>query len=430
MSTTGSPLSIAYLAIGDELLDGRVTDTNAGTLAQFLALRSARLGEAAIARDDIEGLTERIRDLAGRHDVVITSGGLGPTTDDRTREAVARAAGCELAHRPEVLARIQRRFDAMGREMAAQNERQAVLPSTATVVPSHVGTADPFRVAVADSVVACLPGVPREFAALLEPVLGDVIPDEDAVQLATLRTIGLGESSVASRIEPLLAPHEAQGLEVSYLAAYPTITVRLRGSASALAAVVQPVREALAPWLLPDDASTPEQALIGLARARGVTLAAAESCTGGGVLERWTRVPGSSAAVRGGAVTYATDTKVSVLGVPREVVEAHSVYSVEVAARMARGARATFAADLGVATTGVAGPAGPDEGPEVGTVFVAVASDARTVVAHACFGARGRAHVRASAVALATTLALRELEGATHTIERFAGVSCLTALPA
>lgn len=427
MSTEGSPLRIGYLAVGDELLDGRVVDTNVGQLSKFLATRDAEVGESITVRDNDQAISRAVRDLATRCAIVVVSGGLGPTTDDRTRAGVALAANVELELRDDVLARIVSRFAAMGRTFAKTNARQAMLPAGARVTPSEVGTADPFSLSVSGACVSCLPGVPREFGALLELVVGDALPASQAARARTLRVVGIGESTVGERLEPALEEAGHNEVSVSYLAAHPTVTVRISGPDHERAAML--AEDVLHPWLLPADACSPEAALIRRATDAGVILAAAESCTGGGVVERWTRVPGASAAVRGGVTTYATDAKVNVLGVARSLVDSHSVYSVEVAAAMAQGVRARFAADLGISTTGVAGPSGPTSGPDVGDVFVAVASERETVIAHAQFRGRSRAHVRASSVTLATMMALRVLDGDVERLTQHYGVSRLVLEP-
>jgi nicotinamide-nucleotide amidase len=425
MSTQVPPQTIAFLAIGDELLDGAIHDANLPALAAYLLERGQHVAESAATRDEPEAIARVLRALSARHDLVICSGGLGPTLDDRTRAAIATVAGVPIERRDDVVMRLEEKFARRGRPMTPPNLRQADVPKGATLVPSAVGTADPFSVPVGNAVVACLPGVPHEFRALLPALLDPLVTGSKREATALVRLNGIGESSAASRVEALALPAVA----LTYLATFPTVTIGIHGASSEVRDAADAIRAALAPWTLPEHARSPEAALLSRAIETETTLAVAESCTAGGIAEAWTRVAGASSVFVGGIVAYHERAKIALLDVAPETIARESVYSVAVAREMAEGARRRFNVDLAVSTTGVAGPGTPEDDPPVGTVFIGIASAAQSMVAHAVFAGRSRAAVRAATVSLATRLADAVLGDAVESILEHDGVQSLTRLP-
>lgn len=422
MSTQVPPQTIAFVAIGDELLDGEIQDANLPALATFLRHRGQRIAQSAATRDDHDALLAVLRALTRDHHLIVCSGGLGPTLDDRTRAAVAELAGVPLERNAHVVRRLEANFARRGRAMTPPNLRQADIPRGATVIESAVGTADPFVVQVGAATVACLPGVPKEFRALLAPTLDHLVGNGQHDATALVRVNGIGESAAATIVEALALPDVA----LTYLATFPTVTIGAHGAAGPVRDAEALLRAALAPWTLPREARSPEASLVARATELGATLTAAESCTAGGLAHAWTRVPGASAVFLGGIVAYHEAQKIALLGVDASTLARETAYSVAVAHEMAQGARGRLGATLGVSTTGVAGPGSPAGGPPAGTVFIGVASATQSVVAHALFAGRGRSAVRAAAVSLATRLADAVLVNAIDTILEHDGVQSLS----
>jgi nicotinamide-nucleotide amidase len=316
-------------------------------------------------------------------DLVITSGGLGPTYDGLTKETAAAVFGRKMELHKESLARIERYFAESGRVMTDNNRKQAMMPEGAVVFPNDYGTAPALALVREDGkTLVMLPGPPRElepiFVEQVEPFLHERC---DAILFSrNIHVAGLGESAVESALpkellestNPTLAPYCTAG-EVRL-----RVTAKAGDAQSAAAlcdAMIDRIRKtAVAPHIYGIDIPSPEAALVALLQERGLTVATAESCTGGLIAKRLTDIAGCSAVVAGGAVTYQTREKTAILGVPSELIERCSVVSAEVAEAMARGALDRFAVDLAIATTGYAGPGGGTERDPVGTVYIAVAT--------------------------------------------------------
>lgn len=416
------PLRSVVVAVGDELLLGRTVDTNGAWLASELAalgtpvLRKATVGDSDAAIG--EALDGALRDA----DVVIFTGGLGPTEDDRTRGAVAGHLGRSLETDPSVLRALEERYRLRGYpELPPANRSQALVPRGAEVLPNPVGTAPALVLREGDALVALLPGVPRELRALF-PGVADAIRRTfgDAlrpVHLATVHTTGIPESVLAPRVEEALRDRPA-GVEIAYLPDLTGVDIRLTVRDHAEGAAREKLREAmrmLAPAVrgheVPAEAGDMARAVLEALSARGWTVALGESCTGGLVAKRLTDVPGASAVLAGGVVAYSNRAKSDLLGVPPELIEAHGAVSEPVARAMALGASRALAADCGVGITGVAGPGGGTEEKPVGTVHVAVAVEGRTACEkHVFAGDREAVRIRAAQAAL--VLLLRTLEGA------------------
>ena len=408
------------VGVGTELLLGQIVNTNAAWIGQRLAdvgwdcLRHTTVGdnEARIAEVLLEAL--------GRADGVIVTGGLGPTQDDVTREAVAAVAGVPLVRRPVLEDWLRERFARMGTRMAEMNLRQADVPEGARYIDNPRGSAPGLIVEVGGKPLYAVPGVPREMEGMLERV---VLPDlaarageGRAIVSRVLRTAGVGESRLAERLTPLWEAAGGGQVTLAYLASAGEVRVRLTAvgatreeALAEIAPVEAKIREELGEIVYGVDDETLEAAVGRLLGERNGTLATAESLTGGLLGGRVTAVAGSSAYYLGGVVAYATEAKAALLGVDRDLLATQGPVSEPAAAAMAEGARRAFGADLGLATTGVAGPTEQDGRP-VGTLCLGVADAAGT--ATATMRAPGdRAQVRAWAATVALDLLRRRLEG-------------------
>ncbi len=368
------------IAVGTELLLGQIVDTNSSWLGGQLALAGIDSHFQTKVGDNLERMTSVLGLALERSDAVILCGGLGPTQDDITREAIAAVMGVPLLRDEAIGERIRARFHARGRSMPENNLRQADVPQGATIIPQMPGTAPGLICPWRDKVIYAMPGVPYE---LHEMALGTVIPDlqrragvRAVIRSRVLRTWGQSESGLAEKLSgriqaldergnPTIA-FQASGMEGIKV----RITAKAADDATAAAMIVAEevrVREILGRVIFGADAETMESVVLEMLRQRGLTLAVAESLTGGLVGTRLTAVPGASDVFRGAVVAYASEVKFELLGVP-----AGPVVSAQAAEAMALGARRALAADVGLATTGVAGP-DEQEGQPVGTVFLGVA---------------------------------------------------------
>lgn len=364
----------AVLAVGDELLLGDIVNSNAAWLGDALGAVGVRVVHSAMVGDDVERLAVALRRALDDADVVVLTGGLGPTRDDLTRDALAVVAGVPLDRDPAIEQQLRDRFTSYGIAMPAEVLRQAEVPRGATALHNPVGTAPGLRLELAGRVVYALPGPPHELQAVVrEHLLSELAVRSGAVVTTrTLRCAGVGESSVAELVEA--AVQVPPGVQLAYLAGGGVVRVRFttQGDPAVLDPLVQACAVALGDAVWGRDGDSLPGVLGGLLRGRDQTVAAAESLTGGLVAAALSEVAGSSTTFRGGFVVYATDTKASVAGVPRDVLGAYGAVSPQTAVALATQARERFAADWGVATTGVAGPDEQD-GRAVGTVHVAVA---------------------------------------------------------
>jgi nicotinamide-nucleotide amidase len=422
-------LRIAALSIGDELLDGRIKDGNTHDLGNALSALGLELGEARVIPDVRQTIVDTVRALVQNYDIIVTSGGLGPTSDDVTAECLAEAAGCGLRFDEPSFVRMQAMFEGRGIEMPANNRRQAMLPASSRTLVNQMGTAPgfvtPFVVGDRSVEVWSFPGVPREYQHLrddeLLPVLLQRLGSSGAALTLvrrTLRCLGLAESAIGERLTPLEKAHP--DVRVQYRAAFPEIIVRLvltvdAGASAAVNAradtLADEARAAIGSsvWGMGDEPL--EERVLTAARARGLTLATAESCTGGLVAKRLTDVAGSSDVVLGGVVSYANSAKVALLDVPEALLEAHGAVSGPVAEAMAAGARARLGASLAVSVSGVAGPGGGSADKPVGTVVFGLATPDGVTSVKKKFPDFGRERVREMAAATALRLLLSALTG-------------------
>ena len=409
------------IGVGTELLLGQIINTNAAWIGQRLADVGWDCLRHTVVGDNEQRIAETIREALDRADAVIVTGGLGPTQDDVTREALAAVAGVSLVRQPDLEQWLRERFARMGvRRMAEMNLRQADVPEGARVIDNPRGTAPGLIVELDGKPTYAVPGVPREMEAMLERV---VLPDlaarageGRAIVSRTLRTVGVGESRLAERLTPLWEEAGAGQATLAYLASPGEVRVRLTAvgatreeALAEIAPVEARVRQELGDIVYGTDDETLEAVVGRLLREQGLSLATAESLTGGLLGGRVTGIAGASDYYLGGVVAYATDAKASQLGVDSDLLAAEGPVSEPVAAAMATGARNAFGADLGLAATGVAGPT-EQSGRRVGTLCLGVA-DAAGTAAKTLTAPGDRTQVRLWTCSVALDLLRRRLEG-------------------
>jgi len=369
------------LAVGTELLLGQIVDTNSAWIGEQLAAVGIDSYEHRQVGDNHDRLVAALRDLLTDADAVIVCGGLGPTPDDLTRDAIATVMGVELVRRHDLVDHIAALFSSRGRDMPQNNLRQADVPDGATVLPNPLGTAPGLAALVAGKVVYAVPGVPYEMRAMVsDEVMPDLLErcgERSALVSRTLKTWGTSESglaeTIAQRVEAQSNPtiaFLARGIEG--LCVRITGKATSRSDAEALVAVEErELRQILGELVFGVDDETMESAVLDRLKSRGWTVGVAESLTGGLVGARLANVPGASAAYRGAVVAYASDVKRDVLGVTTD-----RVVSRDAAVQMAEGARRVLGSDVGISVTGVAGPDEQDDRP-VGTVWFGVSLPGR-----------------------------------------------------
>jgi nicotinamide-nucleotide amidase len=386
-------MTCAVLSIGTELTRGELVNSNASWLSAELTALGFEVVEHVVIDDDRARIGSALKSLVKRVRVVVATGGLGPTTDDVTTEAVATALAVRLTRDEGSLDHIRRRFEKHGRAMTPSNAKQADFPEGAEILPNPVGTAPGFGVRFGDCVAYFMPGVPREMKKMFEE---QVVPRIRALApnnhfQSHLRTFGLPESVVGEKLGGV--EQAFPGSTIGYRAHFPEIEVKVlvRAASQSLAREVceratAEVRARLGAHVF-GDADDTFAGIVGRAlRARGWTLAIAESCTGGLVGHMITREPGASDYLLLDAVTYANSAKSRVLGVNEETIRWHGAVSSEVAAAMADGAKRVSGAHVALSLTGIAGPSGGSEGKPVGTVYLGLARpDATTEVKHRVF---------------------------------------------
>lgn len=399
------------VSVGTELLLGQIVDTDAAYLSRTLSEFGIDLHYRVTVGDNAARLAEALRLALSRADLVFTIGGLGPTQDDLTKETVAEVVGDEMVMDEDCAGRLREFFAARGVEMPQANLKQAMVPKRGVALSNPLGTA-PGAVfeAQGGKAVVILPGPPREFTAMVDaavvPYLRKRVGENACViKSRVLGIAGLGESSVEERIKhliggsnPTVAPYAKPG------AVELRITAKAANASEAEAMIEEMDRrlvDALGEHIFGRDGETLEQVVLRALISRGLTLATAESCTGGLISNRITDVPGSSAAFVMGVVSYSNEAKQKMLGVPNELLEKHGAVSDEVARAMADGVRNVSGADIGLSVTGIAGPTGGSPQKPVGLVYIALSSGTGTVSRkHQFSGSRIDIKLRTSQAAL------------------------------
>lgn len=379
------------ITIGDELLIGQVIDTNSAFIAKSLNSIGASIYQITSVQDNRAHILQALADAESRVDIIIITGGLGPTKDDVTKKTIAEYFDDTLIRDASVTKNIEDIWKKYVRQTLLQvNKDQALVPSKATVLMNELGTAPGMWLDKGKKTFVSLPGVPFEMKKL---IVNKVIPKLKEkykfpfILHKTLLTYGLGESTLAERIE---AWEDAlpETVKLAYLPNLGSVRLRLSSKGfeekevrknidTEIEKVLPLIKDAFVGF--EDEAKSLEVLIANRLTKSGKTLAIAESCTGGNVAERFTQNAGASAYFNGGVVTYATESKIKVLGVSKDLIEKHSVVSAQVAEAMAKNVRELFNADYGVATTGNAGPSKGESDAEVGTVFIAIATKDRVI---------------------------------------------------
>jgi nicotinamide-nucleotide amidase len=423
MSGEKGPIGTAeVIAVGSELLGTARVDTNSLFLSGRLASLGIELRAKAVVGDDRSRLAAVFRGALSRADLVILTGGLGPTDDDLTREVVADALALELEEHPAIVARIEERFARRGLRMPAVNRRQAMVPRGGTALDNPNGTAPGLFIEHDGRLIVLLPGPPRELQPMFDalcagPLLGRA--GHWRIYKETLFVAGRGESHVEEIAQPIYSrwTSETPPIETTILAMPGQVELHLtlrQADAEAAGARLRSARDELAAALGKDVFSTDGRAMeevVGtLLARRGLTISAAESCTGGLLMSRLTDVPGSSAYALGGAVTYSNELKTRLADVPAGLIEAHGAVSEPVAVALADGIRARTGSSLAVGITGIAGPGGGTPQKPVGTVAIALTGHdlAPRVRTFSFFG--GRPQVKFQSTQAALDMVRRTLE--------------------
>ena len=377
-------MRVVVINTGTELLLGDVLNSHLAFIAREIFPLGLRV-DRQITVPDGEAIRDAIAESLATADIAFITGGLGPTTDDITREVTAELLGLRLVHDPIVLRAIEERAVKRGFRLTDRVARQATVPEGATVLPNEHGSAPglylPANTEPKRPHLFLLPGPPRElhpmFRSSVLPLLREIVPSENAVERRVIRIAGLGESLVEEAVGQQLVA--LPGLELGYCAHAGSVDLRLMGAASVVAQAAELVTQKLGSAIFSDDGSNLETVVVRVLTEQKRTVAVAESCTGGYLAHRITNVPGSSAVFLGGCVTYSNEAKVTMLGVNLALIERHGAVSQQVAAAMAEGALENTKADFALATTGIAGPTGGTDEKPVGTVFIALAAKDRPV---------------------------------------------------
>lgn len=369
------------LAVGTELLMGQIANTNAQYISSKLPNVGVGVYYHSVVGDNPERLSQSLRLALERCDVVITTGGLGPTQDDLTKETIAKAFGHKLVLHEESLDSIKAHFQKVGRKMAASNEKQAYMPENSIILKNNNGTAPGCIIEDGNKIVIMLPGPPSE----MKPMFDDfVLPyfkkkTDVVIESKFLKVFGIGESEMESRImdlidtqtNPTIATYVKEG----------EVTIRLSAqvkegedAGTIMQPVIEEIRKKAGECLYSEDNKTLDMVCGNLLLEKNITLATAESCTGGLVSETLTNIPGISRVFLGGVVSYSNEAKMNFLGVKETTLQQHGAVSRETAAEMAEGIKARMKTDLGVSITGIAGPDGGTPEKPVGLVYLGLAT--------------------------------------------------------
>ena len=419
--TASGRLLVEILSIGDELLMGQTVNTNAAWMGRILEEEGWRVNRCVVVSDEEAAILEALVDAESRADLVLITGGLGPTRDDITKHVLCQHFNTSLQRVPAVEDRIVGWFQRRGREILQVNRDQALLPKACTVLDNPLGTASGMWFDRPGGVTVSMPGVPYEMEYIMEH---GVIPtmrarlERDGRRSKrahkSLLTMGTGESQLAAKLGAMEDELDAAGVKLAYLPSPGSVRIRLTAEGRAVDALETAhadVVKRLSQWVVSDDGASVEEALGAALSRNGWTLAVAESCTGGALGAAMVARPGASVFFLGGIQSYSNAAKVKLLGVDTGLIAADGAVSSSVAEAMARGARAQLGADFAVAITGIAGPEGGSEAKPVGTVFMACAGPSGVRSVHHRFGRDRKRNLEMSvraAAQLALEMALNE----------------------
>jgi len=406
------------IAVGTELLLGNIANTDAQMISQGLSELGINVFYHTVVGDNPDRVRQAVDIARHRADILITTGGLGPTCDDLTKVALASAFGKELYYDEPSAQRIRDRFEAMERPITDNNFQQAMLPEGCTVLDNDWGTAPGVAFEADGTHVIMLPGPPKECEMMFKyravPYLKGL--SDGVIASRTVKTFGIGESAAEQKLRdlmnslhnPTLAPYaKPSGTELRITAHADTEEEAL----ALIGPVEAKVKEILGDVVIGVDVESLEEVCLALLKDRGLTLGTAESCTGGLVAKYMTDLPGSSAVFRGGVVSYTDGVKAKVLGVPQDLLDQYGAVSPQVAEAMARGAREALGCDIAVSATGIAGPDSDDRGTPVGLVYLGLAYGDKCYVKEFHAGHVARERVRRQSAQTALDLVRRYLTG-------------------
>ena len=410
---------VEIITIGDEILIGQIVDTNSAFISKQLNSIGVKVFQITSIQDDREHILNALNEAKDRVDLVLVTGGLGPTKDDITKETFCEFLGDTLVENQQVLANIKRIFKTyIGREPLPSNLSQAMVPSSATILNNNHGTAPGMWMEKDDTVFVSMPGVPYEMKYLLTH---EVIPritkkyNRPHIYHKTLLTYGRGESEIQEHIKTWEAnlPKE---IKFAYLPSLGRVRLRLSATGTDELGIKNAVNQQMDALydLLQDiavgyeDEATIQERIANILQKKEASLSVAESCTGGAIAQEITAIPGASAYFKGGIIPYETQQKTNILGVPANIIAEHTVVSGEVAASMAEHCTKLFGSEYALATTGIAGPTKGDATGEVGTVYIAIATPAGVVSERFSFG-KLRERVIAKATNKAFEMLLKEI---------------------
>ncbi len=380
-------MKIGILTIGDELTSGRIADTNTSFLAREFHVRGWDVPVSMAVGDTAEAIGEALDFILSRADAVVITGGLGPTADDITTECIAKYCGLPLYTDEAVLQTIKDRFTSRGFRWTDNNAKQAMFPQGATPLRNPVGTAWGYSLPRGKKVIVVVPGVPMEVKRMTPEVLIPLFEQKAGktfIVTKTIKLFGLGEALIDDALAdlPLAGTTVSLGFYPRFPENHLVLTAKSDDRAKAVADIAligKKVEERLRHYIFGYDEDTLEGMVGALLAERTLTISVAESLTGGLVADRITNIPGSSAWFERGFIVYSNRSKTELLGVPEEVIKEYGAASREVAVLMAEGVRKAGGTDIGVSTTGIAGPSGGSDAKPVGTVFIAVSDGTRTV---------------------------------------------------
>lgn len=376
-------MKISILTVGDEILIGQIVDTNSAWMGQQLNLIGARVVTIISVGDTMEAIHTGLREALEQGDVVLMSGGLGPTKDDITKKALAEYMGVDMVFHQPTFERIQKMFEVWGRPMNEAHRLQCFMPANAEILPNKMGTAPGMWMEFEGKAIASMPGVPFEMQYLMEnevlPKLKQHFPGQPIAH-RTVLTVGEGESHIAERLEDF-EDELPEGFKLAYLPQIGQVRLRVTGTGLDEAALHQILdekaailKERFADIIYGYDTETLESAIGKMLRERGLKLATAESCTGGYLAHRITSVAGSSDYFVGSVIAYANEVKMQVLGVKAATLDIHGAVSEQTVIEMAEGAVKVLPADVAIAISGIAGPGGGSDTKPVGLAWIAVSN--------------------------------------------------------
>jgi len=371
------------ISVGDELLTGIVVNTNAAYIGQKLTELGYQVSWITTVGDNKEKLASVLEEAYNRASLIVVTGGLGPTHDDITKKVVAEFFDSKIIFKPDILSKIEERFNRMGREMAEVNREQAEVPEKAELIENELGTAPGFVFTREGRTFFILPGVPSEMQRMMEEsVLPRLMREKDRIMVRSklLLTTGIVESDLYEKIKTLLC--EFPEVKLAFLPKTSGVVVRLMvhglSAEENLLRAEARIRERVGKFIYGEGETTIEKVVADLLLKKKLTIAVAESCTGGLVSHKLTNVPGSSNYFNRGIVAYSNKAKVEVLGVPEKTIKIHGAVSPETALAMAEGVRRISKTDVGISTTGIAGPGGGTPVKPVGLVYIGYADSKRS----------------------------------------------------